>query len=144
MRSLAVIAATSFFAGCATKQGPPHSAQLAAEFSVRDLRASRAFYEQLGFRATHAEKTFVELQWIDGHKLFLSESAIRAKSAGKPTVNLRVGVQSADQYWARARAMNATVLTPIGDRFYGERDFLISDPDGFGLRFASLLPKGHW
>ena len=36
------------------------------------------------------------------------------------------------------------MIAPVGDRFYGERDFLIVDPDGFGLRFSSLLEKGHW
>jgi catechol 2,3-dioxygenase-like lactoylglutathione lyase family enzyme len=26
---------------------------------------------------------------------------------------------------------------PIADRYYGLRDFIIADPDGFGVRFAS-------
>ena len=144
MRSFAALAATCLMAACATRNGPPHAAQLVAEFSVRDLRASRAFYEKLGFRVAHAEKTFLALQWIDGHKLFLAESAGRDRTPAKPTVNLRVGVDNVDEYWARAQAMNARVITPIGDRFYGERDFLVADPDGFGLRFASLLATGHW
>ena len=144
MRSFVVLAAFCLLSACATKLTPPHSAQLVAEFSVRDLSASRAFYEKLGFRAAHVEKTFVELQWIDGHKLFLSESRSRRSMPAKPSVNLRVGVADVNQYWARAHAMNARVITPVGDRFYGERDFLIADPDGFGLRFASLLPTGHW
>jgi uncharacterized glyoxalase superfamily protein PhnB len=141
---LAGLAATCLFTACATRNGPPHAAQLAAELSVRDLAASRAFYEQLGFRPAHVEKNFVELQWIDGHKLFLSESKARERAASKPVVNLRIGVADVDASWARARAMNAKVITPIGDRFYGERDFLIADPDGFGLRFAGLLRGGHW
>ena len=123
---------------------PPHEAQLVAEFSVTNLAASRAFYESLGFKTAHAEKKFLELQWIDGHKLFLSESGPGSARPDKPTVNLRVGVANADEYWKRAQAVKARVVTPIGDRFYGERDFLIADPDGFGLRFASLLPTGHW
>jgi hypothetical protein len=35
--------------------------------------------------------------------------------------------------------MGARVVSPIGDRYYGLRDFTIADPDGFGLRFASWL-----
>jgi hypothetical protein len=49
-----------------------------------------------------------------------------------------------DDLWTKAQELKARVITPIGDRFYGERDFLIADPDGFGLRFASLLPTGRW
>ena len=137
-------AATALLAGCATRSTPPHSAQLVAEFSVKDLAASREFYEKLGFRATHTEKTFVELQWEDGHKLFLSQAKRAGAKPEKPVVNLRVGVAHVDEYWKRANRMNARIITPIGDRFYHERDFLIADPDGFGLRFASMLPGGHW
>ena len=35
--------------------------------------------------------------------------------------------------------MGASVMVPIGDRYYGLRDFTISNPDGFGIRFASVL-----
>jgi len=28
---------------------------------------------------------------------------------------------------------------PLGDRYYGLRDFTLADPDGFGVRFASML-----
>jgi hypothetical protein len=29
---------------------------------------------------------------------------------------------------------------PVSDRYYGLRDFTIADPDGFGIRFATVLP----
>lgn len=137
------VVAAAFVGGCATPVAPPHSAQLVAEFSVSDLAASRIFYEKLGFRVAHAEKTFLELQWSDGHKLFLSQSKTGTRPA-KPIVNLRVGVANVDGYWKRAQTIGAKVITPIGDRFYHEREFLIADPDGFGLRFASILPGGGW
>ena len=123
---------------------PPANAQLVAEFSVQDLEKSRAFYEALGFRVAHTEKTFLELQWSDGHKLFLTQSKDAKPNSGKPTINIRIGVAKVDEHWKKAQDLKARVITPIGDRFYGERDFLIADPDGFGLRFASLLPNGHW
>ena len=44
-----------------------------------------------------------------------------------------------DRLWLVAREMGARVVSPIGDRSYGLRDFTIADPDGFGLRFASWL-----
>lgn len=150
MRFQRIIAALFVFVGCALQSDaeqpatPPASAQLVAEFSVKDLAKSRQFYEALGFKVTHTEKTFLELQWSDGHKLFLSESREAGSAPAKPAVNIRIGVAKVDDYWKKAQETKARVITPIGDRFYGERDFLISDPDGFGLRFSSLLEKGHW
>lgn len=152
MRCLAVLPAlvaiftipAAFCAAEPLPATPPPSAQLVAEFTVQDLTRSRAFYEALGFRVTHEEKTFLELQWTDGHKLFLSQSKTTAPNGGKPVINLRIGVAKVDEHWAKAQELKVRIVTPIGDRIYGERDFLIADPDGFGLRFASLLPKGHW
>ena len=146
MRCLVIALSTLALASCEkpSTSTPPHESQLVAEFSVSDLAKSRAFYEGLGFKTAHEEKTFLEMRWIDGHKVFLAQTSPATQPAAKPTVNLRVGVANVDEYWKRAQAMQARVVTPIGDRSYGERDFLIADPDGFGLRFASLLPTGHW
>jgi uncharacterized glyoxalase superfamily protein PhnB len=44
-----------------------------------------------------------------------------------------------DAYWQLAKEMGAQIIIPIADRYYGLRDFTIADPDGFGVRFASLL-----
>jgi uncharacterized glyoxalase superfamily protein PhnB len=123
---------------------PPAAAQLVAEFSVRDLAQSRGFYEALGFKVTHVEKTFLELQWSDGHKLFLSETKDAGPVPAKPMINIRIGVAKVDDHWKKVQDLKVKVIAPVGDRFYGERDFLIVDPDGFGLRFSSLLEKGHW
>jgi uncharacterized glyoxalase superfamily protein PhnB len=131
-------------AGAEQPPTPPASAQLVAEFSVRDLAKSRGFYEALGFKVTHAEKTFLELQWFDGHKLFLSETKDAASVPAKPVINIRIGVAKVDDYWKKVQELKVKVIASVGDRFYGERDFLITDPDGFGLRFSSLLEKGHW
>jgi uncharacterized glyoxalase superfamily protein PhnB len=48
-------------------------------------------------------------------------------------------VPDVDDCWDRANQLGARVVVPIGDRYYGLRDFTIADPDGFGVRFASLL-----
>ena len=48
-------------------------------------------------------------------------------------------VANVDECWKRANELGAPVVVPIADRYYGLRDFTIADPDGFGVRFASLL-----
>lgn len=56
-----------------------------------------------------------------------------------PTANIRIMVPNVDEYWNLSNEIGARVVLPIGDRYYGLRDFIIADPDGFGVRFASNL-----
>ena len=50
-------------------------------------------------------------------------------------------VPNVDDYWQLVNAMGARILVPIADRYYGLRDFIFADPDGYGLRFASASKK---
>lgn len=127
--------------------------QLVAEIVVRDIRHSVDFYRRLGFELLRDGGDFVELTW-ENHRLFLAElSAFRNTAAVAPTTsssfpvgNIRVMVPNVDLFWKLATEIGAHVIIPIADRYYGLRDFTIADPDGFGIRFASILatsgPKG--
>jgi catechol 2,3-dioxygenase-like lactoylglutathione lyase family enzyme len=123
--------------------------QLVTEILVRDIRRSVDFYQRLGFDLLRDGGDFVELTWEE-HRLFLAEpSAFRdAEHAALPVppafplANVRVMVPDVDRYWDLAREIGGDVAVPIGDRYYGLRDFTIRDPDGFGIRFASIL-EGH-
>ncbi|MEA2626266.1 MAG: hypothetical protein QOD06_2311 [Candidatus Binatota bacterium] len=124
--------------------------QLVTEIVVRDIARSVEFYRRLGFECLRDGGDFVELTWED-HRLFLAEpsayhdasSAAPAGGAGFPLANVRVMVADVDHYWKLANDAGARVVVPIGDRHYGLRDFIIADPDGFGVRFASLLPPSR-
>lgn len=121
--------------------------QLVTEIVVRDIRRSIDFYRRLGFELLRDGGDFVELTWED-HRLFLAElSAFRgargaalAAPPAFPLANVRVMVPDVDECWKRANELGAGIIIPVGDRYYGLRDFIISDPDGFGVRFASRLP----
>jgi catechol 2,3-dioxygenase-like lactoylglutathione lyase family enzyme len=115
----------------------PPTEQLVVEIFVRDLARSLAFYRGLGFSLLRAEPTFAELSW-EGHRLFLDERRDHLPPA-PPAANVRVMVPDVDARWAQVRELGAPVFQPIGDRYYGLRDFTILDPDGFGIRFASPL-----
>ena len=120
--------------------------QLVTEIVVRDIRRSVEFYERLGFELLRDGGDFVELTWED-HRLFLAElSAFRdARGAALaapppfPLANVRVMVPNVDEYWQLANEIGARIVIPVADRYYGLRDFTIADPDGFGLRFGSVL-----
>jgi uncharacterized glyoxalase superfamily protein PhnB len=50
-------------------------------------------------------------------------------------------VPNVDDRWRVANEIGAQIVVPVGDRYYGLRDFTLADPDGFGVRFASMLPS---
>ena len=126
----------------------PPTEQLVTEIVVRDIRRSTEFYRRLGFRLHRDGGDFVELTWED-HLLFLAElSAFHEIAEVGPTVrlrfpvaNIRVMVSDVDQCWKLANELGAPIVLSIADRYYGLRDFTIADPDGFGIRFASQLPR---
>ena len=120
--------------------------QLVTEIVVRDIRSSVAFYGRLGFELLRDGGDFVELTWEE-HRLFLAEPsafrdvehAVLPVSPVFPLANVRVMVPDVDRYWGLIHEIGAEIVIPIGDRYYGLRDFTIRDPDGFGVRFASVL-----
>src|SRR5215472_13455160 len=122
--------------------------QLVTEILVRDIQRSTAFYLRLGFSLLRDGGDFVELTWED-HRLFLAELSafhgvdqVEAPAPPRfPHANIRVMVPKVDECWQVARECGARVVTSIGDRYYGLRDFTIADPDGFGVRFASILNR---
>src|ERR687887_2415265 len=124
--------------------------QLVTEIVVRDIQRSTRFYRQLGFRVLRDASDFVELTWED-HQLYIAElSAYHEINSDDmklpdppkfPMANIRVMVPNVDHYWKLAKEMGAQIIIPIADRYYGLRDFIISDPDGFGVRFATSSQK---
>ena len=120
--------------------------QLVTEVFAADTKRSVDYYRRLGFRLLRDGGNFVELAWED-HAFFIAgaSAAAHAPPAGnaprlhRPTANVRVMVPDVDRIWALAADIHLPVLVPITDRYYGLRDFTIADPDGFGIRFASLL-----
>jgi catechol 2,3-dioxygenase-like lactoylglutathione lyase family enzyme len=122
--------------------------QLVTEILVRDIKRSTHFYARLGFQLLRDGGDFVELTW-ENHRLFLAElSAFREikpvdlqQRPAFPPANVRVMVPNVDHYWKLANEIGAAVIVPIGNRYYGLRDFTIADPDGFGVRFATTLDE---
>ena len=120
--------------------------QLVTEIVVRDMKRSVEFYRSLGFELLRDGGDFVELTWED-HRLFLAElsafqvidQVVPAPAQRLPSANVRVMVPDVDHFWGLANELGARIVVPIGDRYYGLRDFTIADPDGFGVRFAALL-----
>jgi catechol 2,3-dioxygenase-like lactoylglutathione lyase family enzyme len=120
--------------------------QLVTEIVVRDIQRSTKFYLELGFKVLRDAGDFVELTWED-HQLYIAELSayheipnddVKLPEPSQfPLANIRIMVPNVDDYWKLAKEMRAQIVIPIADRHYGLRDFIISDPDGFGVRFAT-------
>lgn len=111
--------------------------QLVVEVTVRDLGRSLALYEALGFTLERRDGGFAALRWGE-RRLFLDECADLPPLDGPARANVRVIVPDVDAVWKVARSLGLVVERPTADRYYGLRDFTVLDPDGFGLRFASV------
>lgn len=111
------------------------TAQLVLELCVSDLAASVAFYERAGLTLERRTARFAVLQ-IEGRYLLLSEHGSVAAGANPP--NLRIMVEDVDAIFERARREGWPIKYPLADHGYGLRDFTISDPDGYEVRFAAL------
>jgi catechol 2,3-dioxygenase-like lactoylglutathione lyase family enzyme len=126
----------------------PTIEQLVTEIVVRNIKRSTEFYRRLGFELLRDGGDFVELTWED-HRLYLAELSafpeIGEVEFGPPPKfppgNVRVMVPNVDDCWRVANEIGAKIVIPVADRYYGLRDFTLSDPDGFGVRFASMLRR---
>ena len=112
--------------------------QLVVALYVRDITKSSEFYRSFGFEVLRDEGTFMELKWEDA-RLFLSQVPGTSPPPANPIGNMRVMVSNVDEYWNLANEMGAEILSPLEDRYYGLRDFIIAGPDGLALRFATWL-----
>ena len=123
--------------------------RLVPELIVSDLAQSLVFYESLGFAVLYErpEERFAYLD-REGAHLMLQEPVGRVFLAGELDapfgrgVNFQIEAPDADALYDGARTLGAPVYLPIeehwyrrGDREVGSRQFIVSDPDGYLLRF---------
>ena len=114
-----------------------------------DVDASARFYaEKLGFelmrmergsidgaeRATFAVVGLGQAAFLIAHKSL--EGGLAMPPDGG-SIDIRIVVDDVDALYRRAREGGVAIANEIADRAYGLRDFIIVDPDGFRLRFAS-------
>ena len=129
---------------------PRENAPLAVELFVPDVMAAVRWYtDNLGFEVVRVDPpgsetpTFALAALGDAVIMFMHDafysgdrSALPARGAG---IDVRVMVADVDAVYRRVREAGAPITHHIADRDYGLRDFIMRDPNGFGLRFASPL-----
>ena len=124
---------------------------------VRDLPASRRFYEALGWTRSVAKAEGVAFYQAGAVVLALypaadlaRDSGIPLATGGTPRMSLALNLRSADEVdtaLAEAERAGATILKPGHKVFWGGYIAYFSDPDGFLWELAwnpgfALLPDG--
>ena len=120
--------------------------------TVLDVEASIAFYgEWLGFRQDLAEKDDTDVTFLGSVEV--GETVIMFESAGpnatlEPNHGERSGVMltvclsdadDIDALYQRLLQGGVRICAPIGDRPWGNRDFMLQDPDGYRISIAKQI-----
>jgi len=133
---------------------PIEFAAIAPELFVPDVDASVRFYtERLGFRLLRADPPeadgrtgFAIVARGDAMIMLADERMLRGRGEpiGAPrgrNIDIRIMAADVDALYAALQAAGADIVAPLRDRGYGLLDFVVRDPDGFGLRFAWPVAK---
>jgi len=120
---------------------------------VPDMSAGIEFYvDRLGFRVERGgpNEGNVSLSFGQARMMLDSVPTEYYSPAYNEAINGRIGSASAlalyieapnlDAYYARVGEQGVTVVDPIADRPWGQREFTIQDPQGNWLSFWEALP----
>ena len=110
---------------------------------VPDVRAAVAWYQSIGFaiRQIAQEEGSDEITWAS---LTFGESEIMMNSGGEPSdaprrdVDLYIHVSDVDALRGRLDGM-AEMIEDLHATFYGMREFVIRDLNGFWITFGQPL-----
>ena len=123
-------------------------AVVAPELFVPDVEAAVRFYvERLGFTLLRQEgqgaaATFAVVALgpatiliaHDSHYGAMGGTLDGARGVG---LDVRIMVPDVDAVERLARANDVAIVYAIANRYYGLRDFVVRDPHGYRIRFAS-------
>lgn len=122
---------------------------------VRDMEAGLRFYrDQLGFKLERggAEEDNVALSLGDARIMldrvpteFYSpeyNDRINARSGQGGQMALYIEAVGLDDFYGRVQGAGVTVVDPIADRPWGQREFTVEDLEGNWLSFWEALKSG--
>jgi catechol 2,3-dioxygenase-like lactoylglutathione lyase family enzyme len=115
---------------------------------ANDLAASRDFYSKVGFEVKSDTPRFVELSLDDFGITLVPMSEAEPEFAGDaaPTGKgkgyyLYLQVSDADAKYAELKAAGIEPATAPRDWAWGNREFIVKDPDGFKMCFWQPVEK---
>lgn len=108
---------------------------------VPDIRAAVAWYQQIGFTviATYEdddELTFAVMSFGTGQVMFDCGGQTSAQT--RREVDLYLNVDDVDEIHRRIESQ-VEIIEGLHDTFYGAREFIIRDPNGFWVTFGQNI-----
>jgi uncharacterized glyoxalase superfamily protein PhnB len=108
---------------------------------VPDVRATVGWYISIGFQLLRVNEEDGEINWA---KLSFGNSEVMFQSGGKPStehrreVDLYVTTDNVDEL-SRGLKDRAQVVEDVHDTFYGMREFILRDINGFWITFGQPI-----
>ena len=137
-----------------TSEDPREIAVIAPELFVPDVGEAIRFYtDKLGFQlyrvdppGHHNEQSQFAIVTLGNAVVMFAIDALYIGMGGRiaeergSAIDIRIMVSDVNAMYERCRQHGVAVVHDLADRYYGLRDFVIADLNGFRLRFAS--PRG--
>ena len=109
---------------------------------VADVRATARWYESIGFTLSGANEPDGEMDWalltLGGGRVMFNEGG-GASAAERREVDLYVETERIDDLFAGLKD-RVRVREEPHDTFYGMREFIIRDLNGFWITFGEPVP----
>lgn len=110
---------------------------------VPDVPATARWYTSIGFKLVRQNEEDGEINWA---LLTLGTSEIMLSSGGKPSTadrrefDLYIHIDQVDHLYSRLKDRVQLVEKP-NDTFYGMREFIVRDFNGFWITFGQPIEK---
>jgi uncharacterized glyoxalase superfamily protein PhnB len=120
--------------------------QIIAELTVTDIERSIAWYRALGFELElEGVQDDQGLQWVsmgrEGRAVWLLRADISRHDAGGPGgVTFYLQVDGVDRFYNRLVERGINTESRPQNQWYGLRDFVVLDPDGFCWAINESIP----
>lgn len=118
-------------------------------FYVSDLAATVDFYSKLGFQKIRQDVTIAEmslgqmkLQFIDKETAKEQDKSFQKEAFGEPKgtgLYINIEVDNVDAYYQSLKDKGLKPSTEPRDWLWGQREFVIRDPDGYKLVFYEKI-----
>jgi uncharacterized glyoxalase superfamily protein PhnB len=105
---------------------------------VPDVRAAVEWYSLIGFKLVRQNEEDGEVNWASltfGNSEVMLNSGGKASTAHRREVDLYIHAAGVDELY-RGLKDRATVVEPAHDTFYGTREFILRDLNGFWITFG--------
>ena len=130
---------------------PRELVPITVELFVPEVDSAVRFYtDKLGFELLRMESGSIggrttasfAVLGLERAALLIAHKSLEGGLAMPPgggNIDIRIVIEDVDSVYRRARDNGVDIVQDIAERDYGLRDFIVRDPNGFRLRFASPL-----